>query len=145
MDMQSVKVDPAKIENGDWVGEKYETPIPEMGDLCLKVRGMTCAAWRSLARTLSEAVPRNKKAGGRIKQAEQDQIFNKCLLSVGLLDWSGVTENGKEVPYSKEAATRFLMEPEFQSFRDAALWATQIVGSVAAAAVEDDAKNSVTS
>lgn len=141
MDMQSVKVDTVKVEGGDWVGEKYGTPIQDMGDLCLKVRGMNCAAWRALSRKLAAAVPRNKKVGGVIAQDEQDKIINACLLNVGVMDWDGMTDGGKSLPYSKDVASQYLTDPAFLAFRDAALWACSIVGAQVAAAVEDDVKN----
>ncbi len=126
MDLQGVKVDPSKIEAGDWVEN-----IPEMGDLRLKVRGVNCAAWRGLARKLSEAVPRNKKVGGRISQDEQDKIINACLLNVGVIGWANVTTAGEPLPYSKDAATKLLADPALQAFRDAALWACTVVGAEA--------------
>jgi hypothetical protein len=137
MDLQGVKVDPSKIEQGDWVDN-----IPEMGDLRLKVRGVNCAAWRGLARKLAEAVPRNKKVGGRIAQDEQDRIINECLLAVGVIDWENLTSGGAPLPYAKDAARQFLTDPAFQAFRDAALWACTAVGADTAASSETDAKNS---
>lgn len=142
MDMQSVKVDTVKVEGGDWVGEKYGTPIPEMGDLCLKVKGMNCAAWRALSRKLSEAVPRNEKIGGRISQAAQDRIINSCLLNVGVMDWDGMTDGGKPLAYSKDVASPYLTDPAYLAFRDAALWACSVVGAEVATAAEADVKNS---
>ena len=124
MDLQGVMVDPSKIEGGDWVEN-----VPEMGDLRLKVRGVNCAAWRGLARKLSEAVPRNKKIGGRIAQDEQDKIISACLRDVGLIDWANMTTGGKPLPYSKDVAGQMLADPAFQAFRDAALWACTVVGA----------------
>jgi hypothetical protein len=40
MKLSASKIDPVKQEEGAWVGEKYGTPIPEMGELCLKTRGV---------------------------------------------------------------------------------------------------------
>lgn len=141
MDMQSAKVDPVKIEKGDWVGEEYGTPIPEMGDLCLQVRGIGNAAWRRLQQQLIAAIPRAKRAAGRLDIDEQDRINAVCLRDAGVTGWKNLTDGGKDVPYSKEAANSYLTDPQFRAFRDAALWACTIVGEVAAADVEADVKN----
>lgn len=136
MDMQGVKVDPVKIEQGDWIDN-----IPDMGDLRLKVRGAGNADWRKLQARLVGAVPRAKRAGGRLDPDETDRITSILLRDAGVTDWENLTDKGAAVPYSKEAATLYLTDPAYRAFRDAALWACTEVGATASASTEADAKN----
>jgi hypothetical protein len=134
MKLSDVEVDPDKIEKGDWVGEKYGLPIPDMGDLCLKVRGVNNADWRALQGRLLDAVPRKYRVGGRLSPDEQDRITSACLRDACLLDWGNVEgdgdvgEKGKPVPYDKKAAHRLLTEPQYRRFREAVVWAATVVG-----------------
>lgn len=147
MKLSDTVVDPKKIEEGEWVGEKYGTPIPELGDICLKVKGIGNAVWRRLQRTLTDAVPRKNKPGGRLKQEEEDRITSVCLRDACVLDWENVEgdgvigEDGKPVAYDKKIAHRLLTEAPYRRFREGAIWAASLVGDVEAADREDVAGN----
>lgn len=140
MDMQGVKVDPVKIEQGAWVDN-----IPDMGDLRLQVRGANNADWRRLQARLIAAVPRNKRVGGRIDPDESDRITSILIRDAGLTGWENVTDGGAAVAYSKDVANTYLTDPAFRAFRDAALWACTIVGDDLSAQTDTDAKNSAKS
>lgn len=138
-------VDVVKMEDGAWVGEKYGTPIPEMGNLCLKVRGSNNKAWRKLAGRLVDGVPRSKRVAGRIAPDEMDRISAICLRDAGLLDWEFMEgDDDKPLAYSKEQAGAFLTDPQYVKFRDAVQWACNIVAEKDQAETDDDAKNSPT-
>jgi len=141
MDIKNIKVDPDRIEQGAWVGEKYETPIPDMGDLCLQVRGINNASWRRLQARLIAAVPRAKRLSGKIDLDEMDRINAMLLRDCGLTGWENMAEDGVTVEYSKEAAERFLTDPVYGAFRDAVMWACAVVGNGGADQVKVDAKN----
>jgi hypothetical protein len=136
MDIQGVKIDPAKVEAGDWVGS-----IPQMGDLRLRVRGVNNSDWRKIQSRMLDAVPRNKRSGNRIDPAEQDKIMTALLRDAGLVDWENLMDSGAAVPYSKEAADKYLTDPAWSPFRDAVLWACTEVGHDRAKALDDDLKN----
>lgn len=138
MDLDSVKLDPVKIEKGAWVEN-----IPGLGDIRLKVRGYNNSDWRRIQRERTLAVPRSKWVNGRITTAEEDHIEAICLRDAGILDWENVTQGGAPVPYSKDAAEKFLTEPKLRAFRDGSLWACHTVGDLDAESVETDAKNSL--
>lgn len=124
MKLNDAKIDAVKFEQGAWVDN-----IPEMGDLRLKVRGINNADWRRLQQTLYEAVPRNKRIGGRIDPDEQDRITTSCLLSACLIDWENVEDDdGQPLAYSKTAATKLLNDPAMRRFRDSVVWAANVVG-----------------
>jgi hypothetical protein len=141
MDIRGIKVDPQKIEQGDWVGEKYGTPIPEMGDLCLKVRGANNSDWRKLQSKLTAAVPRNKRIGGRLDGDEADAITTKLLLQTGLIGWENVKDGEAQIPYTLETAEQMIGDPTLRAFRDVVLWACTTVGEGVAEQAKADAKN----
>lgn len=137
MDMNSRKIDPARQEQGAWVSD-----IREWGDLRLKVRGIGNSDFRRLQSKLLESVPRQKRVRGDIDPAEQDRITSTCLLNTVLIDWDNLQENGAVVPFSKEAAKRYLFDPEFVEFRAAVSWAASVVSEQGAANSEDALGNS---
>jgi hypothetical protein len=141
MDLNDAAVDPVRVEQGEWIGEKYGTPIPDMGELCLKVRGVENGDWRRLQMKLIAAVPRNKRPGGQIDPDEADRITSVLLRDAALLDWENLTQGGKVVAYSRDVATGLLTEPEFRRFRAAVLWAAQQVGERRASDTGEQAKN----
>lgn len=142
MKLSDIKRNPDAIEQGEWVGEKYGTAIPDMGELCLKVRGLDNADAQRLQATLARAIPRARRFGGRIDPADSDKIMARCLLDCCLIDWDGVEDaDGKPVPYSKEQAAELLLKPEWKAFREAVAWAASLVGQHVAADNTADAKN----
>ena len=141
MDIQSVKVNPVKIEQGAWLGEKYGKPIPEMGDLCLHVRGVNNADWKRLQSSLFAALPRNKRVGGRIEPQDQDEITTKCLVETGLIGWDNLKNGDEQIAFTKEASAELLNNPELRALRDAVLWACTMVGEVDAETTKEIAGN----
>lgn len=137
MDMNSRKIDPEKLEQGAWVES-----IPEWGDLRLKVRGIGNSDFRRLQSTLFESIPRQKRVRGSIDPDEQDRITATCLFNTVLIDWDNLQENGEAVPYSKEAAKRYLFDPEFVEFRAAVSWAASVVSERGEDSAEDALGNS---
>ena len=141
MKLSDIKRDVSAIEAGAWVGRKYGTPIPGMGDLCLKTRGAANADWRALEAKLIGAVPMQKRISG-LSPEDRDAITGACLLEAGVTDWDGVEgDDDKPVPYSRAQAELFFSDRAYAEFRDAALWAANVVGTAAATALAADVKN----
>ena len=139
MKIGEIAVDVDRVENGAWVDD-----VPDMGGLRLKVRGSTNRDWRKLTAKLLDKVPRKKRHGTRIDTEEAENITNRCLLETCLLDWDGLTENdGTPIPYSKEKAAEFLLDPQFRRFRDAVLDAANLVSNQNMDDVEEAAGNLV--
>ena len=137
MKLSDVRVDASRGEMGDWV-----TEIPDMGDLALKVRAIGNSDWRQLAAKMHQAIPRAKRMAGRIDLEEADRITNECLLQHGLMDWKNVEgDGGKPIAYSKDAARKFLTDPDYRMFRDAVMWACGEVDRARTDAREEAAKN----
>lgn len=142
MKLSASKIDPMKLEEGAWIGEKYGTPIPEMGELCLKLRGANNKSWRKLQGTLVRAVPRARRTNG-LEPEDEDRINAVLLRDTSLLDWSGIEdEAGGPLAFSKAQAFEYLTNPEHVRFREGALWAANIVAEQGAAEIEEVVKNS---
>jgi hypothetical protein len=141
MKLSTITVDPKAIEDGEWVKN-----LPEMGDLELKCRGQNSAAWKTHTRKLINQLPRklrNRPDG--LPPQVADDINNKCLIEVGLLDWKNLELDDGVHAYSKELAGQLIADPVYQLFRDACLIATARVGTADAEADEDLAGNSASS
>jgi len=124
MKLSEIRVDAARLEEGDWVGD-----LPEMGGLRLKVRGINNEKYRKAQQRMIEALPRSKKPGGRIDPKAQDEITSKCLLETVLIDWDGLEgDDGKPLAYDRAMAERLLTEPDYRRFREAVIMAAAQVG-----------------
>ena len=139
MKLSEVAVDTRRVETGDWVDN-----IPEMEGLRLKVRGSQNRDWRRLQARLLTAVPRKKRPGGQIDIEESERIINQCLVQTSLLDWDGLFgDDGKPVPFSPQMAEKLCTDPDYRRFRDACLYAANLVGEQNQQDIEDAAGNLV--
>lgn len=137
MKLSQVAIDASAHEQGQWIDD-----IPEMGDLRLRVRGIGNADWKRHSSKLATAIPRENKRGGIVAPEAQDTITTSCLINTCLIDWDGLTDDDdKPIPYSKEKAKELLEDPALRRFRDAVLWAANVVGDSALAKKEDVAGN----
>ncbi len=123
MNIEDLKLDSAAIESGQWVDS-----IPGMGDLRLKVRGLTAPSVRDLRIKLDRNVPRHDRArDGSLTPERSTQLFSQVLHEAVLLDWDGLTAGGLPLPYDAEKAKVWLSDPDFAHFADAVVWAAQLV------------------
>ncbi len=142
MKISEMKINSAAVEQGEWVGAAYGSPIPEMGDLCLRVRGMANADFRALQTRLFEATPRSRRPNNRLVPQEADRIFTECMIETILLDWKGMLgEDDAEVPFSKALSRKLLSDADMKPFKDAVAWAASTVGEMRAADADATAKN----
>jgi hypothetical protein len=94
-----------------------------------------------MEQTLINAVPRKRRMNG-LDAEDRDRINGILLLNTVLLDWKGVEDDdGKPEPYSKEAAKKYLIQTEFEPFRNAVLWAATVVAEQGLNEIEEDAGN----
>ena len=123
MDLQSLKRDTAAIDGGQWVDD-----IPGMGNIRLKVRGLSSPQVVAYRARLERAVPKQQRnRDGSVKTAKAMEIMGQLLADKILLDWEGLEDGGEPMPYSHEAATAILTNPDFLPFADAVTWAAQVV------------------
>lgn len=137
MKLTEIKIDSTKRDNADWVDN-----IPELQGVRLKVRAAENKDWRKLRQVLVDSIPRKYKVGGRLRPEDQDNLISTLLRDAALVDWEGLeNEDGSPLPYSKEAAGKFLFDPDLEKFRDGVMYAANVVAEQYANEVEDIAKN----
>lgn len=94
----------AEIDDGVWIDDITEAP-----GLRLKVRGWSSEKVQSLKSFKERRASRKERdASGNLVHAAQIRIIRELVAEVILLDWDGLTEGGKPVPYSKELARKWL-------------------------------------
>jgi hypothetical protein len=137
MKMKDLAIDAGRAEEGAWVDD-----IPDMEGLRLKVRGSQNRDWRRLQMKLIQAVPRKRRMQGTLDPEDADRITNLCLLNTSLLDWAGFDgDDDKALPYSREIAEKLLTDPDYRRFRDAVVWAANLVAEQGEEDHKDDAGN----
>lgn len=140
--LSDIKINAAAIEQGEWIGAPYGTPIPDMGDLCLKVRGIGNSDYRALMAKLSDAVPRSQRTGGKLNAEASERVFVECLAQTVLMDWSGVEDDdGAQIPFSADVARKIMSNPDLAPFKFAVAWASNQVGDLRTSDNEAAAKN----
>lgn len=138
MKLSSLKINADAVEQGAWIDN-----IPELGGIRLKVRGNGNADFRRMQSKLIEAVPRGQRQRGMIDPDVQDTITARCLAHTVLLDWQGLTDdNDVPIPFTKEKALEFLLDPTLRPFRDGLAYASTIVAQTEAENLADDVGNS---
>ncbi|WP_303763824.1 hypothetical protein [Sphingobium yanoikuyae] len=110
----------ADLSAGEWIGD-----IPDMEGIEFKVRSTNYKPFRVATAGLA------RRSGKRLNTDDGLNDFNiatgKPLAEHILIDWKGLTENGKPLPFSKEKAIAILTaEDDFgigAKFRRGVEWA----------------------
>lgn len=137
MDIKGLKRDAARAEAGQWVDH-----IPNMGTLRLKVRGLGSAAYaQAVARRVKAADRTQRDRDGSVRSDVMRQIIGAAAHETILIDWDGLTSDGHPFPYDAEVARKWLIEPDYEPFRDAVLWAANVVDNDRAEFQGDLVKN----
>lgn len=137
MDIAGLKRNTAADKDGQWV-----TDIPQMDDLKLRVRGlsspfvMECRARKERKITRAE-----RERDGTLKPDVSIRIFSEVLHEAVLLDWENLRDDGKQIPYDPQLAQQLISSAETSPFREAVVWAAQVVEREEAEIKEDLAKN----
>lgn len=109
MDLSATRVNPDLEKDGVWNQIDLETDI-------LVARWMNpihAAFIRKRAKPLQQAM----KMDALSEEAEND-LRIKSMVECILLDWRGMKADGKDQPYSKEAALKVLSDPQLSWFTD---------------------------
>lgn len=143
MKLSSIRIDSARIEGGDWIDN-----IPGLGNLRLKVRGIDNLDYRRLHSSLIDGVGKDEREeSGRILPKVADDIMSELMFKTILLDWEGMETETSTLeapsfePYTKDAAFRYLTDPDLRAFRDGVAYAASIVSSRRSQKREADAGN----
>lgn len=138
MDVSATKRNAKAVEDGQWVSD-----IPEMGDLRLKVRGLTSPTVVKSRDQKIRAEPKENRLRDRSLTYEANlRVLQEVLCEVVLLDWENLTDKGEPVAYSAELAKALLIDPDYQPFADAVVWAASVVDNSVEEAKEQSGKNS---
>lgn len=132
MELSSIRQNIKAIEAGAWVKD-----IPGLGDIALKVRGFSNADYARRSSELVAGLAPHEKRDPDM----QVKLARQLLLETVLIDWRGLADGGKPVPYSREQAEKLLTEPEYRDFADGVSWAAAVVGKIGEEEVAASAKN----
>lgn len=133
MDLSDIKRDVKSIEEGQWVED-----LIGMGDIRLKVRGMTSNDVVMFRAAKERAIPRNMRdRQGNLLPKTAMNLLREVLIEKVLIDWDNLTEGGQPVPYSKEKARQLLTDESMIVFADAVVQAAQIVDNGNASTQEE--------
>jgi len=137
MKLSDRKINVQAREDGAWVKD-----IPEFLDVELKVRGVGNRDWARMEQKLNAAVPRQRKVNGLLQPDDRLRVYGILLRDTSLLDWKGIEDDsGNPEPYSKEAANKYLTDPQYEAFVWACMWAANTVAEQRQEEIEQDAKN----
>mgnify|MGYP000126711254 CR=1 FL=1 len=139
MKISSLKRDSAKAEEGQWIDK-----LPGMGDLRLKVRGLSSFAFVRCHGAKQRAIPLSERAqDGSIKDELSYQLYGEALADAILLDWDGIeADDGNSIAFDRKMAETWLTDPDYSHFADAVHNAAQRVDNQTQAKTEEVAKNS---
>lgn len=138
MELSNMKRDSRQVEGGRWIDE-----IPGMGDLRLRVRGLSSPQVSSLrSRKLRRVTKDEKQSDGSVKMEVELRVFGEVLHEAVLLEWENLTDKGKDVPFDSDLARTYCTDPDYMPFADAVTWAANAVDRGTTAAKEDLEKNS---
>lgn len=136
MKLSALKIDSSAIETGSWID------APGLGGVIFRVRGLGNADYRRLSAKLNDAVPRDKRVGGRVAPDEADKIVLRLILDTVLLDWRGLTDDADaDVSYTRDTAEKLLGDPDYRVLRESVLAAASMVGEQVAEDTDAAAKN----
>lgn len=138
MEISQLKRDAREVDSGQWVGD-----LAGMGDVRLRVRGLTSQTVVAARSRKERAVPRaQRNRDGSLKVDAAIKVLGEVVAETVLLDWEGITDKGEPVPYSAELAREWCTNPDFRPFLDAVVEAASVVDRGEADDAEDAAKNS---
>ncbi len=123
------------IEKGAWVGD-----LPGAPGVNLKVIGTASKAYRKAIQAKMEAA--RKKQDGKPLTADQVTVLVREVFGeVALLDWKGLTSEGKELPFDRELAKKWLTSRNGDAFSDLVATAAQRLDASANQYAEQATKN----
>ena len=84
---------------------------------------------------------RRQFESGKLNNDKQVEIMCKCMSETILLDWKGLTMDGKELEYSKDQAYELLSMEGADEFRDLIMAYSMDAENFRQEEIEEQAKN----
>lgn len=137
MDLLALKKDSAAIDEGRWIGADE---VPGLGDVRVKMRGLTTQAARDMFSAKHRRVDPRDRLDGNIKADVAAQIMREVLSELLIVEIEGFTMGGKPIETAK--VRDLVLEPDFDPLCDLLVQAAQAVDRTRAARQEEIAKNS---
>lgn len=125
----------ALVDNGTWVGDLDGAPGVEF---------LVCGFQSKEARNLLEKKQAQARAKNRNKPLSIDQLTRctrEVLAEAVLKGWRGLKSGGKDLPYTKDAATKWLTSRNGEKLASLVLQAAQTLDDQANDFVVDVTKN----
>lgn len=123
------------LDNGAWVGG-----IEGAEGVELFVCGMSNADVQK-ALVSAQAAVRASNKGALLTHEQLSAVTRQVLATHVLKNWRGITDGGKEVPYSAEQAKQWITSRNGERFADLVLVASRRIDEDAGSYVEAVAKN----
>lgn len=114
MKLSQIKRDTKAIAEGQWIGD-----LTGMGDLRLKVRGMTTPSIMATKTAKERAAPKSDRIPNskQLTPEAETRIWGEVMAEVILLDWEGVLgEDEKPLKYDAKKAFELCTHPEWAVF-----------------------------
>lgn len=90
----------------------------DLGDgLSVTITRLKNPQFRKMYANLTKPYERQMRQN-TLSEEIQNKILTQCLIETVVMNWSGLTLDDKEIPYSKENAYKILSDPELADFRD---------------------------
>ena len=144
MELNQIKLDPAKMETGVWWQieiladgrvDGFVVDEPKDGEASLLIRPIGTAYQRALEK--AQEPHRAAIRAGDLPSDARAQIAAQALAQAVLVDWRGLTLGGEPLSYTVEQAVSLLSEPAWLSL-------SEFVGSAAqhraAAIIEEEGR-----
>lgn len=125
----------AVIDAGEWMDAGDDAPGVEF-----LVTGLQAEGARKLMKQ-KQAKMRQQARGKALTDEQYATITKEVLIEEALKDWRGLKSDGKDMPYSKELARKFIMSRGGDKFTKLVLNAAQRLDDDANSFVEGVAKN----
>jgi len=132
MDLNLFKTDEKKSDEGVWC------PVDAVTEIKIARYGN-----RVFQRALKNAMKPYKQLidRGAIDDDTADRVLVTAIADGILLDWRGMTRNGKELPYSREEAVKILLDKSLRDFRALVVELSQDMQMFRDAEIEEAAGN----
>lgn len=139
MELQEFFRDEKAVEAGEWVGE-----LTGVGDnVRFRVRGMTSKDYmNAYSRAQRRAPAKDREADRTLKLEAVQRIMADLLPEYILMDWEGITNEGKPLPYDKEKVKGWLRQPGALPLLNAIVEAAGRVDDKQAVVKSETVKNS---